>query len=88
MNQNEESEDENSILPLFINSLSDDGGQTQICQTLIANVFEKEFSPCTAEFPEVKIKRQIIDHYLNGICNVTQQNGIYHRNQITKYVSW
>ena len=44
---------------------------------LIANVFEQGISPCKAEFPEVKIKRQIIDHYLKGICNLTQPYGIY-----------
>ena len=47
------------------------------CQSLIANLFERGVSPCTAEFPEVKIKRQILDHYLKGICNLTQQYGIY-----------
>ena len=40
-------------------------------------MFERGVSPCTAEFPEVKIKRQFIDHYLKGICNLTQQYGIY-----------
>ena len=29
------------------------------------------------EFPEVKIKRQFIDHYLKGICNLTQQYGTH-----------
>ena len=66
MSQNEEREDENSILPFLINSLTDDRGQIQFGQNLIANLFEKGISPCTAEFPEVKVKRQIIDHYLKG----------------------
>ena len=39
-------------------------------------MFEREVSPCTADFPEVKIKRQSNDHYLKGICNLTQQYGI------------
>ena len=69
MSQNEETEDENFILPFLINSLTDDRGHTQFCQ----NLFEKEVSPCPAEFPKVKIKRQIFDHYLKGICNQTQQ---------------
>ena len=77
MSQIEESKDENSILPFLINSLTDDRGQTQLCQNLIANLFEKGISLCTAEFPEVNIKRQIIDHYLKGICNITQPYGIY-----------
>ena len=77
MSQNEESEDENSILPFIITSLTDGIGKTKFCQNLIANLFETGVSPCTAEFPQIKIKRQIVDHYLNGICNLTQQYGIY-----------
>ena len=34
-------------------------------------------SPCRAEFPEIKIKRQIVDLYLRGICTPSQQYGIY-----------
>ena len=48
-----------------------------MCQNLIANLIEKGASPCTAEIAEVKIKRQIIDHNLTGIRNITQQYGIY-----------
>ena len=78
MSQNEDNEeDQNSIRPFLINSLTNNRGQTQFCQNLIANLFEKGVSPCTAEFPEVKIKRQITDHYLKGISNLTQQYGIY-----------
>ena len=40
-------------------------------------MFEPGISPCKAEFPDVKIKRQIIKHYLKDICNLTQQYGIY-----------
>ena len=29
------------------------------------------------KFPDVKIKNQIIEHYLKDICNLTQQYGIY-----------
>ena len=50
MSHNEESEDENSIFPFLINSLTDDRGQTHLCQNLIANLFERGVSPCTAEF--------------------------------------
>ena len=77
MTQNEESEDENSILPFIITSLTDDRGQTKFCQNLIANLFERGVCPCAADFREVKIKRQIVDHYLKGTCNLTQQYGIY-----------
>ena len=40
-------------------------------------MLEPGISPCKAEFPDVKIKRQIIKHYLKDICNLTQQYGIY-----------
>ena len=73
----DESPDENSVFQLLINSLTEDTGQIQICNNPIANVFEQGISPCKAEFPEIKIKRQIVDHYLKGICNLTQQYGIY-----------
>ena len=61
----------------FNQSTHGDRGQTQFCRNLIANLFKKGISPCTAEFPEVKIKRQILYHYLKGICNITHQHGIY-----------
>ena len=73
----DESPDENSVFPFITNSLTENRGQRQFCTNSIANVFEQGISPCKAEFPEVKIKRQIIDHYLKGICNVTQPYGIY-----------
>ena len=77
MKTNEESEDESSILPFIITSLTDDKGQTKFCQNLIAKLFEKGISPCRAEFPEVKIKRQIVDHYLKRISKPSQQYGKY-----------
>ena len=77
MSQSEESQDENCVFPFLINSLTNGRGQIQCCQNLIANLFEQGNSPCKTEFPEVKIKRQIIDHYLKGKCNIAQQYGIY-----------
>ena len=73
----DDSPDENSVFPFIINSLTEDIGQRQFCTNLIANVFEPGVSPCKVEFLEVKNKRQIIDHYLKGICNLTQPYGIY-----------
>ena len=32
MNQSEESQEEKSILPFFVNALTEDRGQTQLCQ--------------------------------------------------------
>ena len=73
----DESPDENTVFPFLINSLTDDRGQIQFCNNLIANLFKQGISPCKAEFPEKKRKRQIVDHHLKGICNLTQQYGIY-----------
>ena len=73
----DESPDKHSDFPFLINSLNEDRGQIQFCTNLIANVFEQGISPCKTEFPETKIKRQIVDHYLIGICNLTQQYRIY-----------
>ena len=58
----DESPDEDSVFPFIITSLTEDRGQTQFCHNLIANIFEQGISPCKAEFPEIKIKRQIVDH--------------------------
>ena len=44
---------------------------------ILEGLFEPGISPCKAEFPDVKIKRQIIEHYLKDICNLTQQYGTY-----------
>ena len=40
-------------------------------------MFEPGISPCKSEFPDLKNKRQIIEHYLKDKCNLTQQYGIY-----------
>ena len=74
--QGDESPDEEAVFPFLIDSL-DDRGQTRFCKNLLVNLFEPGISPCKAEFPDVKIKRQIIEHYLKDICNLTQQYGIY-----------
>ena len=73
----DESPDEDSVFPLIIILLTEDRGQTQFCHNRIAKIFEQGISPCKAEFPEIIIKRQIVDHYIKGICNLTQQYGIY-----------
>ena len=65
-----------AVFPFIINSLSD-RGQTRFCKNLLVNLFEPGISPCKSEFPDIKIKRQIIDHYLKDIWNLTQQYGIY-----------
>ena len=74
--QFDESPDDEAVFLFLIDSL-DDRGQLDFCKNLLVNLFELEISPCKAEFPDVKIKRQIIEHYLKDICNLTQQYGIY-----------
>ena len=69
--QSDESPDEEAVFPFLIDSL-DDRGQTRVCKNLLVNLFEPGISPCKAEFPDVKIKRQIIEHDLKDICNLTQ----------------
>ena len=67
---------ENSVLPL-ISPSTEPRGQIEFYQNLIENLFEKGESPCTKEFPDVKFKRQLLDHYLKGICSLSSQYGIY-----------
>ena len=69
--------EENSVLPLLISPLTEPRGKIEICKNLIANLFETGKSPCTKEFPDVKFKRQILDHYIKGICSLTSHFGIY-----------
>ena len=76
-NPSNESPDEDSVFPFIIIPLTEDRGQIQFCHNLIVNIFEQGISPCKAEFPEIKIKRQIFDHYIKRISNLTQQYGIY-----------
>ena len=59
------------VFPFLIDSL-DDRGQTRFCKNLRVNLFEPGISPYKVEFPDVKIKRQFIEHYLKDICNLTQ----------------
>ena len=72
----EESPDDDDIFPFIVDATTD-RGQHILCKNLLLNLFEPGISPCKTEFPDVKIKRQIIDHYLKDICNLTQQYGIY-----------
>ena len=72
----EESPDDDDIFPFIVDATTD-RGQHIFCKNLLLNLFEPGITPCKTEFPDVKIKRQIIDHYLKDICNLTQQYGIY-----------
>ena len=74
--QSVESPAEETVFPFLIDSLND-RGQTRFCKNLLVNLFEPGISPFKAEFPDIKIKRQIIENYLKDICNLTQQQGIY-----------
>ena len=74
--QSEESLDEEHAFPFIIDS-QNDRGQIKFCKKLFMFLFEPGISPCKTEFPDVKFKRQIIDHYLKDISKITQQYGIY-----------
>ena len=73
--QSDESPDEECVFPFIIGSLSD-RGQSKFCKNLLINLFEPGSSPCKEEFPDVKIKRQLIEHYIKDICKISQQYGI------------
>ena len=72
--QSDESPDEKAVFPFVINC---DRGKTRFCKNLLVNLFEPGISPCKSKFPDIKFKRQIIEHYLKDICSLTQQYGIY-----------
>ena len=74
--QSDDSPDDKEVYPFLIDA-PDNRGQHNFCKNLLVNLFEPGISPCKAEFPDIKIKRQIIEHYLKDICNLTQQYGIY-----------
>ena len=74
--QSDDSPDDEAVFPFLIDSL-DDRGQHDFCKNLLLNLFEPGISPSKQEFPDVKIERQIFEHYLKDICNLTQQYGIY-----------
>ena len=74
--QSDNSLDDEAVYSFLIDS-PDDRGQHDFCKKLLVNLFEPGISPCKAEFPDVKIKRQNIEHYLKDICNLTQQYEIY-----------
>ena len=48
----------------------------QFCHNLIENSFENGNSPCTQEFPEIRIKRQIFD-FIKNIGKITSYYGIF-----------
>ena len=62
-----------STLLFLIHPQAEARRQVQFGQNLIANLFEKGESPCTKEFSDIKIRRQLLDHYLKTICSLTSQ---------------
>ena len=74
--QSDESPDDEEVYPFLVDA-PNDRGQHIFCKNLLLSLFEPGISPCKAEFPDVKIKRQIVEHYLKDICNLTKQYGIY-----------
>ena len=74
--QSDENPDDEEVYPFLIDA-PDNRGQHDFCKNLLLNLFEPGISPCKAKFPDVKIKRQIFEHYLKDVSNLTQQYGIY-----------
>ena len=74
--QSDDSPDDEKVYPFLIDA-PDNRGPHDFCKNLLLNLSEPGISPCKAEFHDIKIKRQIIEHYLKNICNLTQQYGIY-----------
>ena len=74
--QSEESLDYEQAFPFIIDS-ENDRGQIKFCKNFLINLFEPGISPCKTEFPDITIKRQLIDHYIKDIAKITQQYGIY-----------
>ena len=72
----EDSPDDDNIYPFLVDA-PDNRGQHDLCKNLLLNLFEPGISRCKTEFADVRIRRQIIDHYLKDICSLTQQYGIY-----------
>ena len=68
--------DHEQVFP-FVITADTDKGQVKFCKNLLLNLFEPGSSPCKAEFPDIRIKRQILDHYVKDIAKITQQYGIY-----------
>ena len=61
---------DDSILLFIINPKSDwSRGPDLFCFNLLVICFQKRNSPCKQEFPEVKIRRQVLDHYLASKSN-------------------
>ena len=49
-------------------------------------MFKKGSSPCKQEFSEIRLKRQILDHYLKGICNITNDIDVEFSKLFTEYI--
>ena len=69
MIQNEDNP-ENSVLPFLMSPLIEHCGQIEFCKNFISNLIEKGESRWTNEFLDVKIKRQLLDPYIKGICSL------------------
>ena len=65
------------VLSFFIKPQNDPTrGQVLLCHNFIVNLFEKGNCPCKQEFLEVRLKRQILDHYLKSRSKITSFYGI------------
>ena len=68
--------DHEQVFPFVIHA-DTDRGQVKFCKNLLLNLFEPGSSSWKTEFPDIRIRRQILDHYVKDIAKITQQYGIY-----------
>ena len=47
-----------------------------MCHNLHVNLFQKFKRLCKKDFPEINIRRQLLDYFLPGIINITSDYGI------------
>ena len=70
--------DDDSILSFVIHPQNDPArGQVQFSHNLIAILFKKGNSTWTQDFPQISIERQIFEHYIKNICNITSHYEIF-----------
>ena len=68
---------DDSILLFIINPKNDwSRGPVLFCFNLLVICFQKRNTPCKKEFPEVKIRRQVLDHYLARKSNIASHYDI------------
>ena len=70
--------DKKFLILLVVHPQSDPPrGKVQFSHNLIVNFFEKAKCKCKQEYLEIRIRKQILDHYLRDIFNINSYYGIF-----------